>query len=86
VEILKQNQFTPMKVEEQVAIIYCGTKGLLKEVPVHKVTNFENDFLDFLRHNHADVLATIKKGVINDEITGVLESAALEVAGRYSAR
>ena len=86
VEILKQNLFSPMKVEEQVAIIYCGTKGLLKSVPVHKVKLFENDFLAFMRDHHADVLESIKKGIINDEVTVVLEKAAADVAGRYSSR
>jgi F-type H+-transporting ATPase subunit alpha len=86
VEILKQNQYSPVKVEEQVAIIYCGTRGLLKEVPVHKVRLFENDFLAFLRDNHSDVLETIKKGVINDEVTAVLDRAAAEVASRYQSR
>jgi F-type H+-transporting ATPase subunit alpha len=86
VEILKQNQYSPMKVEEQVAIIYCGTKGLLKNVPVHKVKMFENDFLAFMRDHHSDVLETIKEGTINDEVTSVLEKAAADVAGRYSSR
>ena len=86
VEILKQNQYSPVKVEEQVAIIYCGTRGLLKEVPVHKVRMFENDFLAFLRDNHSDVLETIKKGVINDEVTAVLDRAAADVASRYQSR
>ncbi len=86
VEILKQNLFSPMKVEEQVAIIFCGTKGLLKAVPVHKVKEFENDYLAFLRSNHADVLETIGKGVINDEVTAVLEAVAADIAGRYSSR
>jgi len=86
VEILKQNQYSPVKVEEQVAIIYCGTRGLLKEVPVHKVRLFENDFLAFLRDNHSDVLETIKKGVINDDVTAVLDRAAAEVASRYQSR
>ncbi|MCK7542229.1 MAG: hypothetical protein MZV63_70825 [Marinilabiliales bacterium] len=82
VEILKQNLFSPMKVEEQVAIIYCGTKGLLKSVPVNKVKDFEHDFLAFLRSNHADILVTISKGVINDEVTAVLDAAASDVAGQ----
>jgi F-type H+-transporting ATPase subunit alpha len=86
VEILKQNLFSPMKVEEQVAIIYCGTKGLLKSVPVNKVRDFENDFLAFLRSNHADVLETIGKGVINDEVTAVLDAAAADIASRYASR
>jgi len=59
---------------------------LLKNVPVHKVSLFENDFLAFMRDHHADVLETIKQGVINDEVTGVLERAAADVAGRYSSR
>jgi len=84
VEILKQNQYSPMKVEDQVAIIYCGTKGLLKSVPVHKVKLFENDFLAFMRENHSDILEKIREGVINDEVTGVLEKAAAEIAGRYA--
>jgi F-type H+-transporting ATPase subunit alpha len=86
VEILKQNQYSPMKVEEQVAIIYCGTKGLLKNVPVHKVRMFENDFLAFMRDHHSDVLETIKEGTINDKVTSVLEAAAADIAGRYSSR
>ena len=84
VEILKQGQFSPVKVEEQVAMIYCGTKGLLKEVPVQKVKLFEKDFIDLLKDNYKETLETIKKGVINDEVTAVLEKAAAEISRRYS--
>ena len=86
VEILKQGQFSPMKVEEQVAIIYCGTRGLLKGVPVNKVKLFEKDYLDFLKDNHRDTLDALKKGVINDEITTVLDKVAAELVARYSTR
>ncbi len=86
VEILKQGQFAPMKVEEQVAIIYCGTKGLLKDVPVHKIRLFEKDYLDLLKAGHADTLEALKKGVINDEVTAVLDKAAAETVSRYSNR
>jgi F-type H+-transporting ATPase subunit alpha len=86
VEILKQGQFSPMKVEEQVAIIYCGTKGLLKDIPVADVRMFEKDYIDFLRDNHSDTLGTIKSGVINDEVTAVLEKAAAEITVRYSTK
>jgi F-type H+-transporting ATPase subunit alpha len=86
VEILKQGQFAPMKVEEQVAIIYCGTKGLLKDVPVHKIRLFEKDYLDLLKASHPDTLETLKKGVINDEVTAVLDKAAAETVSRYSNR
>ncbi|HUW92353.1 MAG TPA: F0F1 ATP synthase subunit alpha, partial [Bacteroidales bacterium] len=84
VEILKQGQYSPMKVEEQVAIIYCGTKGLLKDVPVHKVKLFEKDYLSLLRDNHKDTLDIIKQGQMNDEVTAVLDKAAAETAARYS--
>lgn len=80
VEILKQDQYTPMKVEKQVAIIYCGTKGLLQSVPLKKVKAFEVEFLHILDTRHADTLEQIKKGVINEEVTSVLEKVAKEVA------
>ena len=86
VEILKQGQFSPMKVEEQVAIIYCGTKGLLKDVPVHKVKLFEKDYLDFLKDNHRDALDIIKQGTIDKEVTDILEKAAAEISSRYSTK
>lgn len=85
VEILKQGQYSPMVVEEQIAIIYCGTKGLLKDVPVKRVKDFERDYLEFLKNKHADTLETLRKGVINDDITKVLEKAATEIAASYKA-
>ncbi|HPY83001.1 MAG TPA: F0F1 ATP synthase subunit alpha, partial [Bacteroidales bacterium] len=69
VEILKQGQYTPVPVEEQVAIIYLGTKGLLQKVPIDKIAEFEKEYIDFLKLKHADVLSQIKKGVFNDSIT-----------------
>jgi len=83
VEILKQNQYSPVKVEEQVAIIYCGTNALLKDIPVLKVRDFETDFIQFLRDNHRDTLETIRQGVINNDVITVLNDAAADVAGRY---
>jgi len=76
VELLKQNQYSPMPVEEQIALIYCGTKGLLKDIPINKVKEFENNYLAYLRNNHKDILNTLKKGEINDEITNTLEKIA----------
>jgi F-type H+/Na+-transporting ATPase subunit alpha len=84
VEILKQGQFSPVPVEQQVAIIYCGTKGLLRDIPVNQVRFFERDYIELLRSQYADTLATLKSGVINDEVTAVLEKAAMEVGSRYS--
>lgn len=84
VEILKQDQNSPMPVEEQTAIIYCGTKNLLRNVPVNKVREFEASFLDYMRMKHADTLAQLKAGKYTDEQTSVIEAAAKEVAAQYA--
>ena len=83
VEILKQSSNTPYKVEDQVAIIYVGSKNLLRQVPVERVREFEKEYLDNLRTAYQDTLAQLKAGKINDEITSVLESVAKEVAQNY---
>lgn len=85
VEILKQKQFSPVPVEEQIAIIYCGTKGLLRDVPVKKVKEFEHDYLEYLRNKHADVLNKLRQGMIDDTITIILEDVAKEVSAKYKA-
>lgn len=84
VEILKQAQNSPLPVEEQIAIIYCGTKNLLKAVPVDKVREFEVEFLDYMRSKHADTLASLKAGKYTDAETSVIESAAAEMTARYA--
>lgn len=85
VEILKQGQYSPLAVEKQIAIIYAGTKNLLRSVPVNKVKDFENEYLTVLELNHRDVLDRLKKGEFNDEITSVLEKVAADVARRFQA-
>jgi F-type H+-transporting ATPase subunit alpha len=82
---LKQGQYSPFRVEEQVAIIYCGSKGLLQAVPVRKIRDFEADFLNLLRSQHKNVLDQLAKGVINDEVTGELERVAKDLTKKYSA-
>lgn len=84
VEILKQPQNSPMRVEDQVAIIYLGTKGLLKNVPVNKVKEFEGEFLSYMRSKHEAVLDQLKAGKYNDELTGVLEKVAAELTSKYA--
>ena len=84
VEILKQGQYAPFRVEEQIAIIYCGTKGLLQAVPVKKVKDFEADFLNILRAQHKNVLDQLAKGVFNDDITKELETVAKDLAKKYN--
>ena len=83
VEILKQSSNTPYKVEDQVAIIYVGSKNLLRQVPVERVREFEKEYLDNLHTAHQDTLAQLKAGKINDEITSVLERVAKEIAQNY---
>ena len=83
VEILKQGQYSPMPVELQIAIIYCGTKGLIRKVPLNKVNDFEIEFLDYLQANHRDVLDQLKAGELNDSITQVLEETAQSISGKF---
>jgi F-type H+-transporting ATPase subunit alpha len=83
VEILKQGQNQPMSVDKQVAILYCGTKGLLAKVPVDSVKKFEETYLAYLEKNHKDVLDALGKGNIDDNITAVLEKVAKDIAAGY---
>jgi F-type H+-transporting ATPase subunit alpha len=83
VEILKQGQYSPVSVEKQVAIIYLGTKNLLRNVPVNKIKEFENDFTNQLESRHPEVLAALKAGKLDDQITSVLETMAKEMTGKY---
>ncbi|SEO47021.1 F-type H+-transporting ATPase subunit alpha [Mucilaginibacter gossypiicola] len=83
VEILKQGQYSPVTVEKQVAIIYLGTKNLMRNVPVNKVREFETEFTDQLEARHPEVLAALKAGKFDDQLTGVLETVAKELSARY---
>ena len=83
--LLVQPQYSPMPVEKQIAILYCGTHGLLKDIPLDKVKAFENSFLSTLERDHAeDVLAELKKGNINDEIGKKLEEIAAMVTKQFA--
>lgn len=84
VEILKQGQYSPVDVENQIAIIYCGTKGLLKNIPINKVRKFEEDFINVLDLKHRATLDSLKSGKLTDEDTAVLEKVALEVADKFN--
>ncbi len=84
VEILKQPQYSPMSVEKQIAIIYCGTKGLLLNVPINKIRDFEEEFLHFLELHHQDTLDTLKSGQLTDDVINVLEKTAKELSAKYA--
>ncbi len=83
VEILKQRQFAPMPVEKQIAIIYLGTQGLLMNIPVDRIKEFEEDFLNVLEAHHADVLDEFKRGNLPDEALARLRQVAKEVETKY---
>ncbi|MBB5285335.1 F-type H+-transporting ATPase subunit alpha [Rhabdobacter roseus] len=84
-EVLKQPQYSPVTVEQQVAIIYASTKGLLDRVPVEKVREFEEEFLTVLAGQYSDTLSALRAGKLDDTITGVVERVAKEVAAKYIA-
>jgi len=83
VELLKQPQYQPVKVEEQVALIYCGTKGLLKDVPADEVKAWKKEFIETLQLRHPDLLEEIKSGKYTDEITSKLNGIANDVAEQF---
>ena len=82
-EMLKQPQYSPMPVAEQVAIIYCGTHGLMHQVPVEQVRKCQDAFLDMLRSTHPEVLEELAKGKLDDSLTAVIEQVMADVAGQY---
>jgi len=83
VEILKQNQYSPVPVEKQVAIIFAGTKGLLRDVPISKVKDFEGEFLELLEIKHKDILKTIKKGEFPEDVAKKLEKIISDLTSKY---
>ena len=83
VEILKQNEGDPYTVQDQIAIIYAGTKGLLTNVPINKVKAFEKELITVLNAQHKDVMANLAAGKYTDNETSVLGKVATEVASKY---
>jgi len=84
VEILKQGQYSPLTVGEQVAIIHLGTKGKLRSVPVDRVRDFEQDLLSAMKNKHQDVLDQLGSGKLSQELIEVIETVGAEVAKNYA--
>ena len=85
-QLLVQAQYSPMPVAEQVAVLYCGTHGLLKDVPLDNVRDFQETFLQMLRSQYADsVLKELAAGKLTDEVCKNIEKVAADVAGQYKA-
>ena len=83
VEILKQAQNDPFKVEDQVAIIYAGSKNLLRDIPVDRVKEFESEYIRFLNDKHSKILSTIKQGKLTDEVTSTLEKVCVDLVSKF---
>jgi F-type H+-transporting ATPase subunit alpha len=83
VEILKQAQNSPLPVQDQIAIIYCGVKGLLMDVPVKDIREFEIEFLDFMRRSHKDALQDLASGNLSEKATSAIEAVVKELTGKY---
>jgi F-type H+-transporting ATPase subunit alpha len=83
VEILKQGLHSPYTVEQQIAIIFCGTKGLLSDVPTEKVKEFESQYLDLLSVKHKDVMDDLASGKLTDEAINTMEKVAKDLAASF---
>ena len=84
-QLLIQPQYSPMPVGEQVAMLYCGVHGLLHDVPVERVRQCQDQFLDQLRSQHQDIIDTLAEGKIDDTITHIIEEVMAGVASLYKA-
>lgn len=84
VEILKQPVNSPLRVEDQVAMVYAGTENLLKNIPVRKVKDFMKEYTHFLHTKHPDTMSALKAGKIDNDITDILKNAAADLAGKYN--
>ncbi len=83
VEILKQPQYSPMSVGKQVAILFCGTKNLLKDVPVESIIDFQTEFLHLMETKHGDVLNELAEGKLSDKAVETLTAVATDIAQKY---
>jgi F-type H+-transporting ATPase subunit alpha len=83
VEILKQNLHNPYSVEEQIAILFCGTRGLLSDVPVRKVREFESEFLEYVKIKYPDMMEELRSGKITDDSEKLLTRVVSEMTAKY---
>ncbi len=83
VEILKQNENDPYTVEDQIAVIYAGSKNLMRNVPVDKIKEFERDYLEMLNVKHRDTLNDLKAGKLTDDAIDVMTSVAKDLSAKY---
>ena len=82
-ELLIQKQYSPMPVAEQVAILYCGTHGLLRDVPLNKVQDFQEHFLQVMRTNYSNTLDSLQQGILDEDATKIIEKVAADLADQF---
>ena len=85
-QLLIQAQYSPMPVGEQIAILYCGVHGLMHDVPVDKVRNVQDQFLEQMRTQHQDVLDILSSGKIDETCTKTIEDVMANVAGQFASK
>ncbi len=79
--LLVQSQYSPMPLGEQIAVLYCGTRALMKDIPLEKVHEFQEVFLSRMRASHKDdVLLPLEEGILNEKITTIIENEAASVS------
>ena len=83
VEILKQLQYSPMAVQNQIAILFCGTNNLLRDVPIEKVHDFQENYLSIMQEKHSDILDELKEGKLTDKAIETMKEVAAGISGRY---
>lgn len=83
VEILKQGQYSPLHIEQQIAIIYCGAKELLRQVPVNKVKEFETEFHETMQLQHRATLDDLKTGNLSESAEEIIRKVATEIAEKF---
>ena len=82
-QLLIQPQYSPMPVGEQIAILYCGVHGLMRDVPVDQVRHCQEQFLDSMRSSYADVISSLAAGQLEDSSIKVIEEVMGNIAGQY---
>ena len=85
VEILKQGQYQPVKLEHMIAVIYCGTRELLRKIPLEKIKRFEADFLELLELKYRSTLDLLAEGLLTDDAEKNLQAAAAEITENFLA-
>jgi F-type H+-transporting ATPase subunit alpha len=83
-QLLIQPQYSPMPVGEQIAILYCGVHGLMRNVPIDKVRECQDAFLEKIRSAHPEIIETLASGKIDNDISNGIEAIMQDIAGTFA--